>query len=143
MPSWLSRLLDALVASLLALFAPIQTMLVSTGALVICDLITGIMAAHKAGLPITSRGIKRTVVKLLVYDLAILLAHITEVYLTQHSIPVLNVVTSIIGITELKSCLENLQKLTGNGVVTAIVDRISSASNVDNSKPPTNPDGPV
>ena len=143
MPNWLSRLLDTLAASLLALFAPIQTMLLSTGALVICDLITGVMAARKAGQPITSKGIKRTVVKLLVYDLAILLAHITEVYLTQHSIPVLNVVTSIIGITELKSCLENLQKISGSGVVTLILDRISSAKNVDNSKSPANPDGPV
>lgn len=128
MPHWVGKLLDTLVASLLALFAPIQTMVLSTLALVVCDLITGIWVSKRRGIPMRSKGIKHTVVKLFIYELAIVLAYITEVYLTQSSIPVLNVVTSIIGITELKSCLENLNILLGGDVVKLILERISNDS---------------
>ena len=126
MPTWLSKLLDALAASLLALFAPIQTMVLSTLLLVVADLITGVWVSRRRGMPLHSKGIKHTVVKLAVYELAIVLAYVTEVYLTQSSIPVLNVITSIIGITELKSCLENMNILIGGDVVKQILERISN-----------------
>jgi hypothetical protein len=135
MPEWANRLLDALVASLLALFAPIQTMVLSTLALVVCDLITGFWVSKRRGIPSRYKGLKHTVVKLFVYVSAIALAFITEVYLTQSSVPVLNVVTSIIGITELKSCLENLNILVGGDVVKLILERISNDSK-DNSASP-------
>lgn len=112
---------DVVAAALLALFAPIYTMLLSTGLLVVCDLITGMLAAKKRGELIMSGGIKRTVVKLCLYQLTIILAHVTEHYLTGGTIPVLNVVTSIIGITELKSCVENINVLAGGKVLDMVM----------------------
>lgn len=138
MPTWLSKLLDALAASLLALFAPIQTMVLSTLLLVVCDLVLGIWVSKRRGVPLNSKGVKHTVVKLFVYEMAIVLAYITEVYLTQSSIPVLNVITSIIGITELKSCLENMNILVGGDVVKQILERISNDTK-SSANPPTNP----
>lgn len=125
MPVWLERLLDATVAAMVALFTPLLTIMGSMVFLVLCDLVTGILKAKKQGELITSYGIKRTVAKLGVYLLVILMSHVTELYLTQGTIPVLNVVASIIGITELKSCVENINILTGGGVLDAVVRAIS------------------
>jgi phage-related holin len=124
-PHWLEKLLDATVAALVALFAPLVTIMGSTTLLVVCDLITGLLKARKRGEEITSYGIKKTVAKLGVYLTVIILAHITELYLTQGAIPVLNVVTSIIGITELKSCVENINILSGGNVLDVVMRAIS------------------
>lgn len=136
MPDWLQKILEALGASMLALFAPIHTMLLSTAGLVMADLIAGLLVARKRGEVITSRGLKRTVAKMTVYQVAIVLAYITETHLTQHSIPVLNVVTSIIGITEFKSVIENLHVLSGGDVFSSIVRGISKPTAEGSDDPP-------
>lgn len=121
----LMRLGDAATAALVALFAPLVMIFGSVVLLVVCDLIAGLLVARKQGEPITSFGLKRTVAKLGVYLLVITLAAITETYLTAGAIPVLNVVTSIIGITELKSCVENINILSGGNFLDVVMHTIS------------------
>ena len=112
--------------SLLAVFAPAKGMIVTAFVLIVVDLITGVLAARKEKQPITSAGIGRTVVKALVYETAIILAFLTQTYLTGPEIPCANIVASLIGLTELKSILENLQILSGGQLLNMIIDKLGS-----------------
>ena len=120
----------ALGASIVALLAPVIAMLATVSALVVCDLITGIAVAIQAKEKISSRGLKKTIVKLGIYLIVIVLSHVTELYLTRGVIPLLNIVTTLIGITELKSCVENLNILSGGSLLNSVmraIDKYSSS----------------
>lgn len=130
--------LESSTLALVASLAPIEGVMATTLGLVVLDLITGILAAKKQGLPITSYGLKRTVVKLLVYEVALALSYVTGVYLVT-TMPVLHMVSSLIGLTELKSVLENVDILSGGGLLKSIVSSIqaqSSSSSADDSDVP-------
>lgn len=135
------KALEAFLASVVAVFAPIEMTLLTVLILVSVDLVTGLLLARKNKEPISSLGIKKTVVKLLVYEIVICLSYLIDQYLTFNSILVLNMVSSIIGITELKSVAENINILTGGGVLDGILKAISAASPSAN-KPPTPPTEP-
>jgi hypothetical protein len=77
------------------------------------DLVTGILASRKSGIPITSNGLKRTVLKVAIYEVAVLCAFLVGTYLTGPMVPILNICSSLIGLTELKSVLENLDIING------------------------------
>lgn len=118
---------------IMGFLAPIEGMLLATLGLVIADLITGILASIKAKIPITSYGFKRTVVKLCVYELCIILAHVVGTYLTGPTIPVLHLASSLIGLTELKSVYENLNNITGGSLLSALISAIQKLSSNDPS----------
>lgn len=122
MKHWAVNILLALAAVL----APAKAMLSTALMLVLVDLITGIMAARKRGDPITSAGLQRTVVKAFIYEIAIILGFLTEVYLLDHSMPVSNIIAGLVGLTELKSCLENLDAVGGGGVLKQVIDKLGS-----------------
>lgn len=115
-----------LLLATVAVFAPAQGMLTTALLLIVIDLITGILASKKQGKKINSSGLQRTIVKLLVYEISIMLAFLTETYLLNHSIPVSNIVAGFVGITELKSCLENLNVISGGDLLKQIVDKLGS-----------------
>lgn len=125
------RLKEAILA-LFALFSPLQATLWATFCLVVLDLITGVLAAHKRKEPIESNKLKKTVVKLLVYQLTIIVSYVTMLYLTGQDIPILKIVTSIIGLTELRSVLENLTVITNNNIFRAITGALPTAKQSDN-----------
>lgn len=112
---------------MLTIFAPAKGMILAAFALVIVDLITGIIASHKTGKPITSSGLQRTIVKLFVYETAIMLAFIVQVYMMA-DIPVANIVSSFVGITELKSCYENIDLIAGENLLKRIISRFGSTN---------------
>jgi hypothetical protein len=120
------RTLEVLALSLISVFAPIQAVILTVFALVVGDLITGIAAARARGEPIVSSKMKRTVAKLFLYELALLLAFATEKYLISDMLPVSKLVSSIIGITELKSVLENLDTINGESIFTSLVKKLAS-----------------
>lgn len=115
-----------LVLAILAVFAPAKAMILSSFILVMSDLVTGVWASNKQGKPITSAGLQRTVAKLFVYEMAILLAFIAETYLTSNMIPVSKVVAGLVGITELKSCLENLNTISGQDLLKEAISKLGS-----------------
>jgi len=123
--------LKVLLLSLLAVFAPAQAMILSSSLLVLVDLITGVLAAKKRGEKITSQGLSRTVAKLVIYESAILLAFITQTYLTGNTIPVASVVAGFVGITEMLSCMENLNSLSGTDLLKVLIKRLSNKSKID------------
>jgi hypothetical protein len=124
--------LKALLISVIAVFAPAKAMILTTLALLVMDLATGLLAAKKQGIPITSAGIRRTVTKLFVYECSVLMAYLTQAYLTGDTVPVSNIVAGLIGLTELTSVLENLNIIGGGAVLKAVLDKLDSVNKTDN-----------
>lgn len=121
MKHWLYNLI--LAAALV--FLPIKATLITVFILVLVDLGTGIAASHKRGEKITSSGLKRTVIKFLVYEIVIMLGFLTEQYLTGELVPVVKVLGGLVGLTELKSVLENAEELTGIPLLQVLIDKLS------------------
>ncbi len=119
--------LEALALSILAVFAPIKPMMLATGALIVADLITGVWAAKKRKEPITSSRLKRTVGKFLVYELALCMSYLVHQYLVGDILPAEKIIAAMIGLVELKSCLENMDAIQGESVFKVIIDRVVQA----------------
>ena len=63
----------SVLAGVAAIFAPIQALLLWTAIFVLCDLVTGVIAAKKRGELLTSSKLRKTVDKLVWYSLSITL----------------------------------------------------------------------
>jgi hypothetical protein len=96
-----------------AVLAPIEATVFAVGFLICSDFITGIMSSLKAKQKITSAKMSRTLVKMFLYQLAVLTAFVGQQYLLKDAVPVVNVVAGLIASTELLSCYENISYLTG------------------------------
>lgn len=118
------QLLKYLALSIIAVFAPAKAMILTSLALVLVDLMTGIMAARAQKEPITSQGLRRTAAKLFVYEMAVMLGFLTQQYLTGPEVPVASIIAGLVGLTELTSCLENLNIIGGNDMLKAILDKL-------------------
>lgn len=112
--------------ALAAVFAPAKGMLLTALALIIMDLVLGVWASKKQSIPITSAAFGRTVTKLLVYEVAIALAFLAQHYLMNDVIPAASIVASFVGMTELMSCMENLNIIGGGDLLRSILDKLGS-----------------
>lgn len=122
--------LSKVVLLVLAFLAPISSIVFGMVFLVACDLITGVIAAVKKKEKITSSKLSRTISKLLVYFVTIVICHVINDHLLFGAdiVPLESLVTSYIALTELKSILENLDKMT-RGRMTAIGAIMRALSN--------------
>lgn len=127
--------LKALVLASFTALAPIHGVLGATCFLIMADLGLGMWAARKRGEPITSAALRRTVSKLLIYQMAIISAFIVEHFLMADAVPVLKLCSGVIGMVELKSILENANELNGSPLFASILKAIGS----DNDKQPPEP----
>ena len=132
------KLVTAAAIALLGLIAPIKGMLIAALALCGADLVTGLLAARKRGEPIVSGKLRRTVVKMLVYEGAILGAYVAQHFLIGDELPVVNWCAGVVGLVELKSLLENLNTLSGQDLLKAVLDKLTLATD----KPPAPPPNP-
>ena len=101
-------------------FIPIKGFLLFTVFVVFADTISGVLASKKQAIEINSRGLYRTIEKIIVYFLSIL---IFEGAKQTFSIP-LNIsymVASMIAFVELTSISENVKKITGVNLGTFIL----------------------
>lgn len=101
-------------------FIPIKGFLLFTTFVVFADTISGVIASKKQAIEINSRGLYRTIEKIIVYFLSIL---IFEGAKQTFSIP-LNIsymVASMIAVVELTSISENVKKITGVNLGTFIL----------------------
>ncbi len=92
--------------------------------LVAVDLVTGMLAARKRGEAIKSSGIKRTVGKILLYQTALCLGFLVQQNLTGDIVPAVKLISTLIGVTELKSVLENLNTLSDSSLFKVLIDKI-------------------
>lgn len=125
--SWLK----SLAMGLLVVFMPVHAAVTTVFVLIMADLICGILAARKRKEPITSAALRRTITKLLVYEVALLLAFLAESYLIHGLIPVTTLVSSMIGIVELKSIYENIDTVSGGELLKSVIGKLGS----DNDQP--------
>lgn len=106
---------------------PVKGFLIFTGAVVLCDTVTGILAAHKRGEPISSKGMRRTITKIIIYFIAILLAEGMRVtFVPGVSIPY--AVAFVIATTEFKSNIENIESISGISLWATITSTIKNAA---------------
>ena len=111
---------------LMAVFAPIVPMLITTIVLIMIDLISGVIAAKKRGEKIESAALRRTITKLFVYNSAIVTGHLVESYMLQNSLPIVKLVAGIISVTEMTSIFENLNSIYGMNLFKKIIYLLGS-----------------
>jgi hypothetical protein len=119
------RAMTAFLLSIAAVFTPIRPMLATVMVLTLLDAFTGVLAANRRGERITSHGFRRTIGKLLVYQVATLTAFLTESFLIPE-LPVTKIVAGAVGITEFKSILENLDSLAGVPILKVILQKLDA-----------------
>lgn len=119
------KILDLILATI-AVFAPIKPAVVSVMVLTLVDMVSGIIAAYRRDEKLTSAGFGRTVSKIAIYQVAVLTAFLAQKYLVLEILPICNLVTSLIGLTELKSVLENLDSISGGNFFSSLISKISS-----------------
>lgn len=122
------KFLEATIAAVLAVFAPIKPVILTMLVLVLVDLITGILAARKKGKQITSAGFRRTVVKLSLYLTAICIGYLVEKHLLSDYIAVSKIAAGLIGLTEVKSLFENLDVLNNEPIFKSLIKKLGSAN---------------
>jgi len=101
---------------------PVQNIILATLALVMIDFITGITASIKEGHPITSRSAFRTISKLCVYEIVIIVGFGLELYLLEF--PITKTIGGLIGVIEGKSFFENLYRITKVDLLRIIIDKL-------------------
>jgi len=119
--------LSSLIISILVVFAPVKATLITVMVLTVADLVSGIMAARKEKKRITSSGLKRTIIKTTVYEAVIMLGFLTERYMTGDAIPVVKILAGFIGLTELKSVMENIERISGMSIIKLLIDRLNKS----------------
>ena len=111
-----------MLAAVVLVLSPIQATMITVGVLITADLITGIIAAWKRGETIQSSKLRNTIIKMVIYQLAIISAFLLETFILKSGDIIVKVVAGTIGITEFKSIIENLEK----GTDTKLTKRITS-----------------
>jgi len=127
---WLKKLLVASAAVL----APIQMVLITVGALITIDLITGILASMKRGNPIRSAVMRRTITKMLVYQLTVISGFLLETYILGGSVPITKILGSVIGMVEFKSILENANIIADGDIIKGIISKLGSDNDIKGSR---------
>lgn len=122
-----TKYLEALAISAWAVFAPIKAVMLTTGVLIFADLATGIWAARRRKEPITSKGISRTVAKIVLYEMALAISFLVHQYMVGDALPADKLVAGLIGIVELKSILENMNSINGSPVFSTVIAKTISA----------------
>lgn len=119
------KYVETILMTAVTVFAPIKAAVLVAFILVMVDLFTGVWASWKRGQKITSAGLKRTVGKIALYEIAICAAFLCQQYLTGDLLPVFKLVTALVGAVELKSCLENLDSISGTNLFKVILDKLT------------------
>lgn len=124
MDKWLAKIAIAAIAAL----APVHSVLISVGVLIVADLVTGVWAAHKLKQKISSAKLRNTVSKFFIYQTAVITAFILETYLLDGSLPVIKLVAGLIGAVEGLSIFENLNKISGNNLFKVLLEKLGSSN---------------
>lgn len=114
----------------LSILAPIKSAVFSVYFLIFTDLITGVWASIKEKQCVTSSKLSRTISKILVYSTTIIVAFIVHKYLlADFDLPIVSIVSGFIAITEAKSILENLNRISSHRVIKDLIIILSNERN--------------
>lgn len=105
------------ITGTLSFFEPLWMLMVWFFIFIACDFVTGISASIKEGKLITSNKMSRSIKKLLMYSMTIVLVHaIDKDMIIWVDLGLARICATIICGIELYSILENCYRLTGNQV---------------------------
>lgn len=121
--------LKALGLAALAVIAPAKPLLIAALVLVILDAVLGVWAARKRGERVTSAGFRRTVAKLLVFQVVIIAAFVAETWLLGGALPLSKLAAGAVAVTECTSLLENAGTILGRPVFVTVIAKLGSSSN--------------
>lgn len=113
---------------LVAFLAPIQPILLAILFLVFIDAVVGIWASVKEGKELTASKLSGSVTKIFVYIITIFVAKVTQDYLffDVEFLQISKFAAGFIGITELKSIFENLNRISGSNLFSVLLERLSA-----------------
>lgn len=112
---------------LLTLISPMTTIMFTIIFLIIVDFITGAYASYKNNISISSERIGNTISKFFIYNLVIFSGYLLEKYIV-NEIPFQRIITGFIAIAEVKSILENFNKIYGINPFKALLNLIKKKS---------------
>lgn len=130
----MSKLLPALknvAIMLISLLLPLREIAVAVLVLVLIDTVLGVWAASRAGEAITSGKLKRIISKLLLYYCAIIVGYIAGTYLVDNMLPIEKMITTLIGVVEVKSVLENLDIISGGDFFKSVLNKLDKSNEED------------
>jgi hypothetical protein len=118
----------AIASGAFVFFVPLKGFILFVLFLVIFDLYTGRKAARHRGELMHSKGLKRTVLKFIMYFIALLIARGVEVVFMQGFFEGSFVwtISAVICWTEVKSNFENIGEVTGNDLWKVIASKVPS-----------------
>ncbi len=126
----ITALLGMILGCFMSFIAPVQPFVLMAFVLIICDLYTGIRAAKYRKDKITSAGIGRSVEKMTLYLIAIILSELFQKTFLQgiqyvQDFPIVYIVSITISIRELKSNFENIEAVTGVNIWAMVKDKLT------------------
>ncbi|WP_299434384.1 phage holin family protein [uncultured Aquimarina sp.] len=110
---------------LLTILSPINGVMMTMVFLILVDFITGSYASYKRKIPISSERIGNTISKFFIYNLVILASFLLETFIVDE-VPFLKIIAGFVAITEIKSILENFNKIYGIDLFKALVSLLKS-----------------
>lgn len=117
-----SSLLKKFFILVAAFLAPIASVIFAVLFLIFVDLVTGIIASKKEKQVITSSAMSRTIAKTFVYCTTIIVTYVVHKYLlVGFDFPVESIVSGFIALTEMKSILENLNRISNHSVLKDLI----------------------
>lgn len=127
----MKNLINASFFSVVGVLAPIQTVILTVLVLVFFDLTAGFVAALKNKQSIKSKILRKTIYKVIVYQLAIVSSFLVEKYLLGDTLPVTKMVGGLIGFVELISIFENLNLVYGSNLFTVLIQKFTKSAGID------------
>lgn len=117
-----SGLLKTALMLLIAFFAPVINIVSAVMLLIVVDFITGVWASLKEKQRITSSAMSRSIAKTFVYNTTILITYIVHKYLlVGFDFPIVSIVSGFVALTEMKSILENLDRISTHSVLKDLI----------------------
>lgn len=126
MSSTIVNFITKVIVLVFIILAPIKAVMLTVGFLIFVDLFSGIWAAYKRQETITSAALRRTISKMVIYQIAVISGFLIEQYLFQGTLPVSKIVAGFIGIVEFKSILENSNTILGTDVFKLLIQKLGS-----------------
>jgi phage-related holin len=115
---------------ILAYFAPIQVVIHCMLIFIVLDCLSGIWASMKEGNKIESHKLRKTVIKLMWYTVAVMAAHMMETSFHLGWSQLSNITGGFICLIELKSIFENIARITNEPVFRKIIKIFTKKMNV-------------
>lgn len=124
---WQNAWVKVLVAAAINFLEPVYSKMLWVMVLMLIDLATGIRASAVEGKAFSSSRLRTGLEKCLCYMVALITAYILERYVGGfESNYLFNAVAAFIGVTEITSVYENLNRITGTNIFTKIAEMLKN-----------------